>query len=80
MSYVKKSRFKTDKRTPRQIGSDLADAMVHSKYKKIRELADHPKFFNTSSWTDIGDKRDWTAEQRAEAKAGFEKRYNQLRG
>lgn len=80
MSFVRRSRFKKDKRTPRLIGSDLADAMVHSKIRKIRELADHPKFFESSSWTDIGDKRNWTAEQRAEAKAGFEKRYNQLRG
>ena len=80
MSYAKKSRFKKDKRSPRLIGSDLADAMVHSKYRKIRDLADHPKFLESKSWLDIGRKRTWTAEQVAEAEAGFTKRYNQLRG
>ena len=80
MSYAKKSRFKKDNREPRLIGSDLADAMVHSKVRKIRELADHPKFFESQSWLDIGRKRSWSAEQVAEAKAGFERRYNQLRG
>lgn len=75
--YARKSdRNKPDPRSLKLIGNDIADEMV----RRHPGQALPSLFFKSPSWKNFVKGRGYDRAQVAEVKAGYNKRYEQLRG
>ncbi len=75
--YARKSdRNKLDPRPLRIVGHDVADEMV----RKHAGKAFPAHLYKSPSWKNFIKGRGYDKAQVAEVKAGYEKRYDQLRG